>query len=29
MRLEQLDDKNGDGELDNGWFNGTGDASVR
>jgi prepilin-type N-terminal cleavage/methylation domain-containing protein/prepilin-type processing-associated H-X9-DG protein len=29
MKLSQLDDFNGDGQRDNGWFNGLGDASQR
>ncbi len=29
MKLKDLDDFNGDGQVDNGWWNGKGDATVR
>ncbi|MDI9637393.1 prepilin-type N-terminal cleavage/methylation domain-containing protein [Kamptonema cortianum] len=29
MRRQQMDDKNGDGILDNGWWNGRADATIR
>jgi hypothetical protein len=29
MKLKQMDDFNGDGQVDNGWWNGLADPNVR